>query len=291
MSNGRFCYPNWTLPTATITPTVTGTGWLDLANLQGEVLSETARYPGVTLADTKLLIDLGDLRNLSVLAIPIHNAGISDMARIRVATDAGFTDVVLDTGWQEFFGEMYPFGSLPWGRVEWIDGRMTAEQVAGLLSPPTWVYVSPVEVIGRYLDVQFDFTDNDDGVVDVGQIVVSPAFAPRYNFSYGVKPPYYKDPSTATRSKGGVRFVDKARPYRTVQMQLDWLGGDEAYGLFYDMVRDYGITKPFLYIHDADAYGAILTKQTMMVTAEKIGEASHANFANYSMTIELSEAF
>ena len=289
MANVKFCYPNWTLATPTVTPTITGAGWLDLANLQGEVLSETARYPGVTPANTKLLIDLGTLRNLSVLAIPIHNAGLLDTARIRVATDAGLTNIVLDTGWQEFFGEMYPYGSLPWGRVEWTDGRYNAEQAAG--KTPTWVFVSPVEVIGRYLDVQLDFSNNASGVVDIGQIVASPALTPKYNISYGVNPPYYKDPSQANRSKGGVRFADKYRPYRTTQMRLDWLDESEAYGQFFDMARDYGITKPFLFIYDASAARSILTKHTMMATAEKIGEPTHPHFGVYSMTIELSEAF
>lgn len=289
MENAKFCYPNWTLPTATITPTITGVGWIDLANLQGDVLSETARYPGVTLANTKLLIDMGTTRNISTLAIPVHNAGLLDKARIRVATDLALTNITLDTNWKEFFGEAYPFGALPWGRVEWIDGRLTVEQAAGQMPP--WVYFSPVEVLGRYLDVQFDFTNNASGVVDVGQIVASAALTPRYNVSYGVKPPFYRDPSQSSRSKGGVRFTDKCRPYRVTQMQLDCLGENEAYGQFFDMVRDYGVTKPFLFIYNAAAPAAILPKITMMATAEKIGEPTLTRLGNYSMTIELAEAF
>lgn len=289
MANVKFCYPNWTQPTATVTPTITGADWLNLSNLQGEVLSETARYPGVTPANTKLLIDLGELRNLSVLAIPVHNAGLGDLARIRVATDAGLTNIVWDTGWKEFFGEMYPYGALPWGRTEWLDGRYTAEQAAGLM--PIWSVVAEVEVIGRYLDVQFDFSANASGVVDVGHIVAAPALSPKYNVSYGVKPPYYRDASSARRSKGGVRFADQARRYRVTQMQLDWLDGTEAYGQFFDMCRDYGTTKPFLFIYNSGAGAAELVKHTMMATAEKIGEPTHPHFDAYSMTVELSEAF
>ncbi len=289
MARVKFCYPNWVLPTATVAPTITGAGWIDLANLQGDVLSETARYPGVDPADTRFVIDLGAQRNLSVLAIPIHNAGLLDMAKIRVATDAGLTDIVLDTGWREFFGEMFPYGSLPWGRVEWTDGRYTAEEAAGIM--PTWQFIAPAEVLGRYVDVQFDFSNNAAGVVDVGQIVVSPALTPQYNVSRGVRPPYYVDPSQTSRSKGGVRFADKYRPYRTTTMQLEWLAEVEAYGQFFDMVRDYGRTKPFLFIYDSDAAASTLYKHTMMAVAEKIGEPSHPSFGRYSMDIALSEAF
>lgn len=287
--NVMFCYPNWTLPTTVVTPTVTGAGWIDLDKLQGDVLSEMARYPGVTPADTRLLIDLGTTRNIRVLAIPFHNAQLGDLARIRVATDAALTDIVLDTGWQEFFGEVYPFGSLEFGRPEWTDGRLTPEQAAGQMPP--WVYVAAGEVLGRYLDVQLDFSGNSDGCTDVGQIVASPAIRPIYNVSYGVRPPYYRDPSTKRRAKGGPQFADRARPYRVTQMQLDWLGRAEAYGAFFEMVREYGVTKPFFYIHDADAPAALLPKQAMMATAERIGEPTHASVGRYSMSIELSEAF
>lgn len=289
MANVKFCYPNWTLPSTVYTPTASGTGWIDLPNLTGEVLSEMARYPGVTPADTKLVIDLKTPRNIRVLAIPLHNAWVGDTARIRVCTDAGLTDCVLDTGWQEFFGEIYPYGSLEYGRVEWLDGRATPEQAAGQMPP--WLHIAPGDVLGLYLDVQFDFTNNPNGCVDVGQIVAAPAVSPVYNISYGVKPPYYRDPSTKKRSKGGVQFADRQKSFRVTQMQLDWLGQQEAYGAFYEMVREYGITKPFFFIYDADAPAAILPKQCMMASAEKIGEPSHPHFGSYSMTIELSEAF
>lgn len=293
MQPPKLCYPNWTLPTATVTPTITGASWIDLANLQGEVPSEMARYPGVNPANTKLLIDLGTLRNVSVVAIPLHNGGNGDKARIRVATDAGLTNIVLDTGWQEFYGEMYPYGTLPWGSPQWLDGRMSPEQIAALAAdaPPVWFYVSPTEVIGRYLDVQFDFSNNASGVVDTGQIVASPAFSPANTFSYGAKPPYYRDPSTARRSKGGARFVDKARRYRVAQMQFELLSGIEVWGPLFEMCRDYGTTKPFLYIHDSDAEPAIRAMQTFMAVAEKMGEPVYKNYRLYSMAAELSEVF
>jgi hypothetical protein len=289
MANPKLCFPNWTLPTAAVSPTATGAGWIDLLNLQGEVLSEMARYPGTDLAGSRLVIDLGVLRNVSVLAIPFHNAGLFDKARIRFCTDAALTDAVIDTDWQEFFGVIYPYGTLDPTRVEWIDGRMTAEDANGYMIP--WVYVAPAAAIGRYLDVQFDWRSNADGFVDVGQIVASPALTSVYNISYGASPPFYVDPSTKTRAKGGPQFYDEQRKYRVATMQFDWLSGDELYGNFYEMVRRYGRTKPLFYIWDSDAPAAIRQKQSFMCTASTLGPPTASNLNTNSLPVAVEEAF
>lgn len=289
MANPKFCYPNWTLPTSVHTPAATGAGWIDLSNLQGEVLSEMARYPGVDPANTRLVIDMGTTRNIDMLALPFHNAWLGDMARIKVCTDALLTDVVLDTGWKEFFGEVYPYGSLPWGHSSWIDGRLTEEEAVGLTPP--WMHTAPATVLGRYLDIYLDFSANPAGYVDLGQVVASPLITPTWGATYGLKPPFYRDPSTKRRSKGGVQFSDPQRLYRVVRMALNHLSKNEAYGSFYEMVRQYGVTKPFFYIHDSDAPAAILPKQCFMVTAEAIGDLTHKSTLEYSLEVELSEAF
>lgn len=289
MKNVTFCYPNWTQPSAVVTPVYTGASWTDLSKLYGEVLSEMARCASLVLANSKFTIDLGTPRNINVLAIPFHNAQPGNKARITVATDAGFTDVVIDTGWKEFFGEVYPWGSLPWGHVSWIDGRLTAEQAVGRVDP--WMHVQEADVLGRYVQVEFDFTGHTDGWVDCGQVVVSSGFSPTYNVTKGVQVPYYVDPSTKTRAKGGPQFADRRKPYRTTKMALDWLDASEAYGAFYEMVRDLGVTKPFFYIHNADADPAILPKQSFMATAEDITPPSHRFLHVYALQLSISESF
>lgn len=285
--NVAFCYPNWTLPSAVYTPTVTGAGWIDLAKLQGDVLSEMARYPGVTPADTKIVIDLGVERNIKVIALPFHNAKLGDTARARVATDAGFTSVVLDSGVKEFFSEVYPYGTLPWGHASWLDGHLTEEQAAGLTPP--WMHISPETVLGRYVEIACDFSGNSDGFVDLGQVVVAQMLQPTYNMSYGVQPPFYRDPSTKSRSKGGTQFKDVSRKYRVCRMQLDYMSENELYGQFYEMVREYGVTKPFFFIYNAAADAALQPKQCFMATAERIGDPTNTDCDLHSLQIEISE--
>ncbi len=289
MGNVTFCDPNHTMPTSLITPVVTGSGWLNLSNLSGEVLSEMARYPGVNPTNTKFVIDLGTIRGASVFAIPFNNAQLGDMGRIRFATDSGFTDVVADSGWKEFWGEIYPYGSLPWGHPSWIDGHPTAEQIAGEV--PRWTYISPGDVLGRYVEVSLDFTHNTDGFVDIGRIIVSPGITPTINTNFGVAVPFYKDPSTKSRSKGGVQFADPQRPYLYCKMRFDYLTDAEIYGEFYETVRKCGVTKPIYFIFDPDAPAAIFNKQCFMATLENIGSPSGDFVDQNSFDIEVTQAF
>lgn len=289
MAAVAFCFPNWTQPTSLVTPTFTGAEWLDLSKLQGEVLSEMARCPSVELADSQFVIDLGKVRNLQVLALPFHNAQIGDKARMRVATDAGFTDVVMDSGWKEFWGEIYPYGSLPWGHVSWIDGRIDPEQAVGRMPP--WMHVGSADVLGRYIKVELDFTDNTDGWVDIGHVVAAPILRPRYNVSRGVQVPFYVDPSTKTRARGGPMFADRRKAYRTTRMQLEHLDRSETYGGFFEMVRELGVTRPFFFIYDTDAPAAILPKQSFMAVAESITPPVHPLPLEYAMAIEIAEQF
>ena len=289
MANPKLCFPNWTLPTPIATPVVSAPGWVDLPKLHGDVLSEMARYPAVDLAGARLLIDLGQLRNISVLALPFQNASLRDSARIRVCTDPALTDVVIDTGWLEFFGVIYPYGSLDPSRVEWIDGRLTAEDAVGMVGP--WSYVAPTPQIGRYLDIQLDFRSNPSGYIDLGQVVASPALTSVKNISYGVTPPFYVDPSTKTRAKGGPQFADKQRKYRVSKMQFNWLGPNELYGGFYEFVRRYGLTQPFFFIYDSDADPAIRQKQSFMCTADEVGPPVNTSFGVHTLALSLTEQF
>lgn len=289
MANIAFCTPNWTLPTKVFSPEIVAPGWIDPANLQGDVLSEMARFPGVDPASTVLTIDLKTERAVRVFAIPISNARPGDTARILFYADEARTELVLDTGDIEFFGEVFTWGALEWGRQEWLDGRMTVEQVANAV--PSWRYWSQSEVIGRVIEIRLNFSGNLDGFTDIGQVVASPAFSPNYNLSFGCTPPFIRDPSTKKRSKGGVQFVDKARGYLYTKMQLDWLNEGETYGNFFEMVREYGVSKPFYFIYDPDAAPALIAKQSFMAIAETISDPVHPSAGTYSIAIEIAQTF
>lgn len=281
-----FCYPDWTQDTSLVTPTVTGPAWIDLDLLKGEVLSEMARCPSLALADSQLAIDCGATRNALVIVLPAHNAYPGDLARVRLATDAAFTDVVADTGWQEFFTRAYPFGSLPWGDVRFWDGYLTLEEVEGYVIP--WIYVLPAEVLYRYVKVEIDARSNPAGYFDLGAVVVSPGVRPRYNLSYGVQLGY-RDDSRRERSRGGVPFVDQAELYRTASMRLDWLSVQEAFGSFWEMQRRLGTSRRFFFLYDSAADATRRYKQSFMAQFTGLGRITHPHYNVHALPIEIEE--
>ena len=273
MKTVTFCYPDYSQPTSLVTPTFTGPAWLNLELLQGEIISEMARCPSVLLADTIITIDLKRPRDARVFVVPMHNASDGDLARVRFATDAAFNEVVLDSGWIEFYGTVYPWGALPWGHPSWWDGRLTDEDAAGYVIP--WMYTVGESVVGQFVEWSFDFTTNPAGVCDVGRLVVSPAFSPVWNVSCGIQFGW-NDGSKKQRSKGGAAFKDRATKYRTARMQLEWLETNEAYGGLWEMMRRHGVTEPFFFIFDTDEDASLRLKRSFMCAASALDPASRS---------------
>lgn len=286
MGNVTFCYPDWTQDTSQVTTTITGAAWIDLDLLKGDVLSEMARCPSVLLADTQLTIDAGTLRDALVLVIPAHSAARGDKARIRLATDAGFTDVVADTGWQDFFPRAYAWGTAPWLDIHFRDGYLTAEETAGLMIP--WIVVLPAPVLFRYVKVEIDARANPAGFFDLGAVVISPGISPRYNISYGVQFAL-RDDSRRERSKGAVPFVDQAELYREASMQLDWLSVAEAFGAQWEMRRQLGMSGRFFFLYDAADDPTVIYRRSFMAQFETLGQITHPHYGTYSLPTKITE--
>lgn len=280
----RFCFPDFSQPSATVTPVVTGSvGWVDLANLQGDVLSEMAHWPAASAAS--VTIDLGAPRGVGVIAIPKHTAQPGNTVRVRLATDVALTNVVLDTGVQEFWPRIFPWGSLPWGDPRFADGRITLEDAAGYNLP--WTYSVPSQVVGQYLRADFDFSGNPNGCADVAKIVVSPGIQPRHNFSWGWQIGWTDD-SQRKRSLGGVDFVDARPTRRTLAISLNWLEAGEAYGPLWELDRLAGTKKPFFFIVD-DADVELLYKRSMMVIVDQLEPFANPSFNRHTKNYKLTE--
>ncbi len=288
-ANVLFCWPDWTQPSATVTPTFTDSGaglkWIDLGLLQSTVLSEMARCTSVAVADTKLEGDLGTDRPVRVVAIPTHSAKLGDKARFTLYTDAARTNLVLDTGWVDFFGVIYPFGSLPWGHESFATGRLSAEVAADYRV--AWLYVAGAEVLGRYWRLEINASGNTDGFIDIGRLVVARGWTPKYNVSYGVQFGW-RDDSRKSRSKGGAQFADKEPRRRMFRMSIDWMTLKEGFGGPLEMQRTLGTTEPFLFVFDpSDVELAI--QRTCMVTASSLGALTLNHHDNTTVPIDLEE--
>ncbi len=294
MANVAFIWPNFTQTTLANTVTVTGSGWLNLTNLQSDVLSEMTRYPGVGTANTKFVIDFGVNRGIGAISIPFNNAREGDTAQVKIYSDAGLTQLVYDTGVIPFFGVVFPFGSLPADAEEFIDGKFSSEDKSGRMIP--WQTVIGYPVSGRYAQVLFDFTNNTDGFVDCGRIFMGPIVTPDHNIEVGVSVPFYRDPSSKSRAKGGPSFSDKRKPYRFSKMSVKFSDTRSIYQKFFELVRRNGISEPIYFIYDyaADKYlwvdqsfAGTLENQIEPTAIEAWGSSGNLN----DFTAEISESF
>ena len=287
MANVLFCWPDWTQPTSQLTPTFTdpGTAWLDLDLLQGDCLSEMARCTSILPAASKLNFDLKASRPVRVIAIPMHSAKPGDKARVKIATDAAMTSIVLDTGWVDFYGTIYPFGSQPWGSESWWSGTLSAEAAADYRV--SWLYVAGSEVLGRYGTLEIDASGNPDGYIDIGRLVVARGWSPKINISRGWQAGW-RDSSRKTRAKGGAGFADREPSRRWFRMNMDWLEIKEAFGGPWEMQRTLGTTEPFLFVHDP-ADTELSVQRTCMVTATNLAGITHQKPGINTFPLELEE--
>ncbi len=294
MANVKWVWPNFTQTTAVNTVTATGSGWTGLANLQSEVLSEMARYPGVSSSSTKIAIDFGVVRGVGAVAIPFTNAKEGDTARVKLYSDSGLTDLLYDSGAIDFFGVMFPFGSLPAEAEEWIDGKFSGEDKSGRSVP--WVHVIGHQVSARYMQILLDFSNNTDGYVDIGRIFAGPVVVPDYNVEVGVSVPFYKDPSTKSRAKGGPTFSDKRKPYRSSKMSVKLVDMRKTYQIFFEMIRRNGISEPLFFIYNSDADKYLIVDQSFACTIENQVEPTAIECMNSSGNLndfqaEIAESF
>lgn len=288
MANMKFCFPNHTQNSDLITVTATGADWIDLQFLQSDALSEMARYNGVDPTDTIILLDLGDIRKIDIFGVPINNAQDGDTCRVLAYSDAALTQLEYDSGATDFIGEIYPYGSLRCERIEWLDGHMTPEQLSGIIIP--WINIPANSVFARYIKFKFDFTNNTDGFVDVGRLLAA-EFVSTENFvPYGASPPFYIDPSTTTRSRGGVKLKDQRVKYRMSSIQFDWLDVDQVYEEFFKLAKENGVTEPFFFVYDLDAARNVQIKQMFYATADSYNKPTNKTYAEYALGLEISEA-
>lgn len=286
MANCMFCWPDFSQDTATVTPVITGpAAWSDLPLLKGDVLSEMARCNSTLLADTQLTIDMGTTRAVRTVVFPKHSAGINDKARVRVATDAAFTNVLMDSGWLDFYGAILPFGSLSWGDPSFWTGRLTAEQAAGY--PLPWVYIAPQQVYGRYVKIEIDATSNPAGFLDLARAIVSPGWQPRYNMSYGAQIGWLDD-TPKKRSKGGVDFYDVQPKRRRDVISLDWLSVKEAMGGPFEMQRVCGTHSPFFFVFDS-ADQDLMYQRSFLCTMRELAPFEYPHFDTHRARFALEE--
>jgi len=123
MANCILAFPNIADATKA---TLSGGSWvatLPLSNLQDEVLGTVARSTNTALVNTQFDVTYDKSRLVSVFGLIGHNMTADALYRLRGAEDAGFTSVLVDTGWTEVWPAVYTTATLDWEDPAFWSGK------------------------------------------------------------------------------------------------------------------------------------------------------------------------
>jgi hypothetical protein len=221
---------------------------LPLANLQDRQLTRVARSTDTALANTWLYLDLGAGRTVSLLALLRHNLTQGGRWRFRLSDVADFATSLFDTGWHDIWPEITPFGQDLWGEFVW-GGKLDPSEAKTYGISAYHVLTTPV--FARYVRLELDDQDNASGYLEAGRLIVSPAWQPSRNLTYGWELQHV-DESRTVRSRGGQLYVDSAQRRRRLSFAINHLGEDEMLGRAYELDREKGIAGDVLAIVDPD---------------------------------------
>jgi len=233
--------------------TLSGGSWastLPLTNLQNRQVQKVARTTGVTTANTQFTIDLGAARTIGVLALVVHNIGVSGTVRVTASDTAPFTVTQYDSG----AVQVWPSGLIPQNLLEWEDdnfwlGTLSASARAGYQSP--YIHVLPVAQSWRYWKVEIDDTGNTDGYIQIGRLFLAQGWRPGVNYAYGADLGY-QDPTPVDTSLSGAEFFDVRSKYRVFRFGLQYITSSECYDYALQLQRLAGVSGEVLLVPDSD---------------------------------------
>ncbi len=233
--------------------TLSGGSWiaaLPLTNLQNQQVQKVARSTNATTASTQFSINLGQARAIGVVALVVHNIGVSGKVRITGASNSGFTSPEYQSAWMN----VWPSGIIPQELLEWEDdnfwlGTMSAEQRAGYQSP--FIHILPTVQTLRYWKVEINDTTNTAGYIQIGRLFMARGWRPDVNYSYGASLKY-NDPSVTETSLSGAEYFDVRSKYRVMNLTLRYMSSTEAYSYALELQRLSGTTAEVLVVPDSD---------------------------------------
>lgn len=258
---------------------------LPLTNLRDPQLQRVARSTDATTANTQFDVDLGVDRDVKLVAIPDHNLSTSGQYRIRGATDSGFTDVLYDSGWQDAWPIIYPFGSLEFEHPSWWTGTETEEEIGD--RKQVILEVLDTEVICQYWRVEFDDTSNADGYVEIPRLIIAPGYQPEINIAYGATIGHETD-TLAQTSLGGTRFYDRRPTRRVASVLFDKQDLDDALVGPFDIQARQGIDKQVMVVLDADDTSN-KDRLSFLATLRRLSALEFTNFDRAKIPMQLEE--
>lgn len=284
-----FAYPDRVIPSAVITPTLSGGSWaagFPLANLQNPEMTLLARSADDAAASTLVNIDLGTDRGIRVWSLLRHNLSLTATVRLRAWGEAGHTTTLHDTGTLPAWLTFYPPEALPWGHPDLWNGLINVEDRDGYQFDLIRVFAE--QVVARYWTLEITDTANPDGYVELGRLILAPGFVPPENMSYGATVGWESNANT-TRMLSGKRWVNETAKWRTATCTLEGQTPEQAASTLLEMQRRLGKSGELLFIYDeADLYQA-MWQRSFLCNMEELNPIEHAGFNRNTAAFKLTE--
>lgn len=249
-------FPNWLESSSVATPAIANSGsygsWnssLPSSNILDARLAKKARSTDTTVDSTKFQIDLGAPRNVDVIAIPVSNISTSGQIKISAFSDSGFSASVEAGSFEDYWADVYEEGTRPWGSPGILSPKFSEEEAEGY--PAVFFKVYSNSIIAQYWQVEISDTSNTDGYVEIGRVVMAPAWQATLNpvpgFSLG-----WQTASTVVTGRTGVRFIDRQPSRRVSRFEIDYLPSAEALTYPFEMGRKQNMDGEIFFIFDPD---------------------------------------
>lgn len=217
-------------PDRVLDATITGGSWAagyGASAMGDERVTEVARSSDLALASSKVSVDLGAARTIRLVSAVNHNANDDALWRIRAGTAAGLYDLY-DSDWVACHAITYAEGGIEWMAPDWWgDGVDTG--VYGC--PYNLLHIANDDIVARYWSIEWDVRSSGEAYLQVGRLVMCPAYQPHWNAVHGIT--YgMSDASVSTKLATGGKVTQPGRTARTVQMSFPATGvGAEEYRL------------------------------------------------------------
>jgi hypothetical protein len=214
------------------------------ANLNSLPLGRVARSTDANSANTRCQMLLPDVQPVGLVTLINHNASNAATVTITAFSDAGGAAQVASVT-TPFWPSIYDTASLLWEDPRWWDGRYSEYEKAGTV--PILPVQFPANVGAQLIRVQINDPANPAGFVQVGYCDVATATPLEVNFRYGAQWGF-RDRSTVIEAAGGAKFFNPRGDVRIFRGEIDYLPDDQSRAVFYQMQRQLGSSKPFVWL-------------------------------------------
>jgi hypothetical protein len=243
--------------------TLTGGSWtsaLPLSNLQIRQLGKVARSTNATLASTQFDVNFStNPQNINVINLTNHSISVYGTYRIRIWSDVGMTNLKYDSGFQNVYPVVYPYGYLEWENNGFWRGSYTTAQLVGYTSSLN--HILDKNYLATYMRIEINDTTNPAGYISIGRLFTAPTWQPVVNAQFGSASLGWESPTQVQAAISGAEYFQRRTPYRVAKFTFDILTVDESFAQAFEMFRQAGLDGEVLFIQNPnDTIHAIRTR-------------------------------